>query len=71
MYIDGPAKELTYDTNLIHNILSREIKSKIYFFDGRHNVIDIFVVILKNNNIKYHLKHSHLLNYTILEVENS
>lgn len=71
MYIDGPAKELTYNTNLIHNILSRKIKSKIYFFDGRHNVIDIFVVILKKNNIKYHLKHSHLLNYTIIEIENS
>ena len=69
IYIDGPNKKLTYNTSLIHNLLINEIKSKIYFFDGRHYIIDIFIDILKKNNIKYFFEHSQLLNYSIIEID--
>ena len=65
IYIDGPSKKMN-GSDLIHNILNGSIVSKIFFFDGRHNMIDELVKYLKKNNYKYKLTHSVLLNYTVI-----
>ena len=67
IYIDGPSKKIN-GSDLIYNILNGSIKSKIYFFDGRHNMIDELIKYLKKNNYKYKLTDSGLLNYTIIFV---
>ena len=56
-------------SDLIHNILNGSIVSKIFFFDGRHDMVNEVVKILKKNNILYNLNNSILLNYTIIKIK--
>ena len=67
IYIDGPSKKMN-GSDLIHNILNGSIVSKIFFFDGRHNMIDELVKYLKINNQQYKLTHSVLFNYTFIVI---
>ncbi len=67
-YIDGPSKKMN-GSDLIHNILNGSIVSKIFFFDGRHDMVNEVVKILKKNNILYNLNNSILLNYTIIKIK--
>tara|TARA_A100001011_G_C14261603_1_gene822676 strand:- start:1300 stop:1809 length:510 start_codon:yes stop_codon:yes gene_type:complete len=68
IYIDGPSKKMN-GSDLIHNILNGQIVSKIFFFDGRHDMVNEVVEILKKNNILYNLNNSILLNYTIIKIK--
>ena len=54
---------------LIHNILNGSIKFKIFFFDGRHDMVNELVKILKKNKILYNLNNSVLLNYTVIKTK--
>ena len=67
IYIDGPSKKIN-GSNLIINILNGSIKTKIFFFDGRHDMIDELVKIFKKINYKYKITHWFLLNCTVLFV---
>lgn len=68
IYIDGPSKIMN-GSYLIHNILNGSIKSKIFFFDGRHDMVNELVKILKKNKILYNLNNSVLLNYTVIKTK--
>ncbi len=68
IYIDGPSKKMN-GSDLIHNILNGSIVSKIFFFDGRHDMVDEVVKMLKKNNILYKLSNSTLLNYTVIFIQ--
>ena len=67
VYIDGPSKKMN-GSDLIHNILNSSIVSKIFFFDGRHDMVDEVIKMLKKNNILYSLNNSVLLNYTVIKI---
>ncbi len=68
IYIDGPSKKMN-GSDLIYNILTGSIQSKIFFFDGRHDMVNEVVKILKRNNILYNLNNSVLLNYTVIKTK--
>ena len=68
IYIDGPSKKMN-GSDLIHNILNGSIVSKIFFFDGRNEMVDEVIKYLKKKNYKYKLTNSNILNYTIIFVE--